>query len=347
MGNFHVTTVGSAMPATPKETRLQRRRIMIAVGIGVMVVILAGFIIRVNQYVAATGYVTADQYAEIRPPIAGIVKNILAQSGAHVKQGELLLQLDCSEEQAILDEAKSQMQKAEAELVRREAEIAEEKKRLAEDIAVANLRVSNAVSRLGRSKELVVRKAISEAALEDDILKEQLARAELTALTNRDLTLFDKQVSVLRRELEARHDTAERAGVNIRAKEIRAPITGQILRYEFVIGELVRPEMVLFEIFGGDRLILKLRIPERHATRVAVNNQYSAVLSSYRGLQNVYFDGRVERLRNVIQTEGQQTYRVAFCSFTPKDYNVPPGTTAEARIYTGKTCLWFFLFGLH
>ena len=346
MGDFHVTAV-SDMPSTPKERRLRRKRVLTTVSVAFFFILLAGFIIPVNQYVRALGYVTADQYAEVRPAHAGRVEKVFVQSGARVKQGDLLVRLDSSEEQAVLEEAKSRVQKAEAELVRREAEIMEEKRRLSEDIAVAIMRLSNVVNRLERSKELFTKQFVTAAALEEDQLKEQLARAELGTLTNRDLSVYDKQVHVLRQELEARHDAMEGAEINVSTKEIRAPIEGQVLRYEFVVGEMVRPEMVLFEIFGGDRLILKLRIPEEHATRVAVGNRYSAMLSSYRGLKGIYFEGTVERMRNVIQSEGQQTYRVVFCSFDPKDYNVPPGTTVEAKIYCGRTCLWFFLLGVH
>jgi len=346
MGDFHVTSAGQ-LPPTLKESRLLRRRFLITAIVGVFLILLAGFIIPVSQYVLAAGYVTTDQYAEVRSPLVGTVQKIYVQSGMRLKQGDLLLQLDNSEEQSILEEAKSRMQKAEDELVRREAEIREEKKRLGEDIIVAHLRLSNAVSRLARSQELVEKKAVSEAALEDDVLKEKLSRAELGTLTNKDLSVYDQQIVVLQRELEARHDAVEHADINVRAKEIRAPIAGQALRYEFVVGELVRPEIILYEIFGGDRLILKLRIPEQHATRVAVGNRYSALLLPYRGLKDIYFEGKVELLRNVIQSEGQQTYRVAFCSFDPQHYKVPPGTTAEAKIYYGKTCLWFFLIGLH
>jgi multidrug resistance efflux pump len=346
MGDFHVTTAGN-IPPTQKEKRLQRRRLLIIIGVVFFVILLAGFIIPVSQYVRALGYVTSDLYAEVRPSHAGRVEKIYTQSGTQVKEGDLLLQLDTSEEQAVLDEAKSRVQKAEAELVRREAEIMEEKRRLAEDIAVANLKLSNVVNRLERSRELFTKQFVTAAALEEDILKEQLARAELGTLTNKDLSVYDKQIQVLSQELEARHDAMEGAEVDVRAKQIKAPIAGQVLRYDFVVGEMVRPETVLFEIFGGERLILKLRIPEQHATRVAVGNPYSAMLSSYRGLKGVYFEGTVERLRNVIQTEGQQTYRVVYCSFDPKNYKVPPGTTAEAKIYYGRTCIWFFLFGLH
>lgn len=346
MGDFRVTSV-SKLPLTQKERRLRRMRLASFAGVLVAVVLAAGFIIPVNQRVLASGYVTAEHYAEVRPPLVGTVRKICVQSGEHVRQGDLLVQLDSSEEEAVLEEAKSRTKKAEEELIRRESEISEEKKRLTEDIAVASLRLSNAVVRLQRSRELLAKKAVSEAALEDDILKEKLARMEMEALSSRDLSVYDKQISVLRRELEARQDAVERAEASIRAREVRAPIAGQVLRYEFVVGELVRPETILFEIFGGEKLILKLRIPERYATRIMPGNRYTAMLSSYRGLKGVTFTGVVERLRNVIQSEGQQTYRVAFCSFDSRNYNVPPGTTAEAKIYYGKTCLWFFLLGVH
>jgi len=345
MGNFQVTS--EKIPPSPKEQRLRRMRYSQFALLFVIVVVLAGFIIRVNQHVIADGYVTAEQYAEIRPPVAGKVEKIFAQSGARVNSGDLLVKLDSSEEQAVLDEAGSRMQKAEDDLTHREAEIAEEKRRLLEDIAVANLRLSNVVNRLSRSRELYERKFVSAAALEEDFLKVQLARAELSSLTNRDLSVYEKQLAVLRQELEARQDSVQRAEVGIKTREIRSPIAGQVLRYDFVVGEQVRPEMVLFEVFGGDRLILKLRIPERHATRISVGNRYEAILNPYRRLTDITFTGAVERLRNVIQSEGQQNYRVAFCNFDPKDNKVPPGTTAEARIYYGKTCLWFFLLGMH
>jgi multidrug resistance efflux pump len=147
-------------------------------------------------------------------------------------------------------------------------------------------------------------------------------------------------------ELNALNDAVRRTEARLRAKEIRAPIAGQVLRYEFVIGELVRPETVLYEIFGGNELVLKLRVAERHAARVAVGQRYRAVLPPYSGLQKTYFHGTIELLRNVIQAEGQTTYRVAYCSFDPKDYTVQPGTTAEARLYYGRSCLWFYLLNI-
>ncbi|MFH1476251.1 MAG: HlyD family efflux transporter periplasmic adaptor subunit [Verrucomicrobiota bacterium] len=345
MGIFQKTDAAD-LPLTTQERRLKQRRFLTYGLTAAVGVILAGFAIRVNQYVPASGYVTTEHYAEVRSPVVGLVSNILVQSCARVKQDDMLVQLSCTEEQASLAGIRNQSQKAEAELKQRETQISEQKRRLGEDIAVANLRLQNTMSRLARTREGMARGLVAGSVLEDDQLKEQLARAELDSLLKKDLSLFEKDLTVLRQELESRQDAVTRAEAAVRAREIRAPISGQVLRYEFVPGELVRPETLLYEIFGGDKQILKLRILERHALRVAVGNRYYAWLASYRGLQRVRFRGTVQYLRNVIQSDGQATYRVAFCSFDPQTYAVPPGTTAEARIYYGKTCLWFFLFGL-
>jgi len=274
------------------------------------------------------------------------VSNILAPSGARVRQGDILVQLSSAEERATLEEALNQAKKAEAELKQREAQIAEQQRRLSEDIAVANLRLQNARSRLARTREGMERGLVAGSALEDDQLKEQLARAELESLLKKDLSLFEKDLAVLRQEMESRRDAARRAEAAMQERDIRAPISGQVQRYEFVLGELVRPETILYEIFGGEKQILKLRVSERHAMRIAVGNRYKAWLASYRGLKRVRFYGEVQYLRNVIQSDGQTTYRLAVCSFDPHGHDVPPGTTADAEIYYGKVCLWVFLFGL-
>jgi hypothetical protein len=108
----------------------------------------------------------------------------------------------------------------------------------------------------------------------------------------------------------------------------------------------VRPDTVLYEIFGGDRQVLKLRVTERFATRVAAGQRYEAKLRPYRGIRPIIFEGKVEYLRDVIQAEGQQTYRVAYCTFDPQGHPVPPGTTGEAKLYYGRSSLWFFCLGI-
>lgn len=362
------TTIGEKKPLPPRTAR--RRRLSVALLVlGVLGgLIYGGLAIRIDRYVAASGYVTTRDYAEVRPAQAGMVAEILVSSGSVVEQGQVLVRLDDQEEQATCEEARRRAHKMEVELARRrtEVETALERSRLAiEDqkrshkdaIEIARLQLRDAQTKLARTKELVERGLKAASALEDDGLKEELAQAQLASLLARDLSLYEAllerdrsaymtELRAMEEELNALNDAVRRAEARLRAKEVRAPIAGRVLRYEFVIGELVRPETVLYEIFGGDELVLKLRVPERHAARVAPGQRYRAVLSPYSGLHRVYFTGTVELLRDVIQAEGQTTYRVAYCTFDPRDYPVQPGTTGEARVYYGRSCLWFYLFNV-
>ncbi|MCK5801967.1 MAG: HlyD family efflux transporter periplasmic adaptor subunit [Lentisphaeria bacterium] len=370
MGDFR-KTVGESLPLTKKSVR--RRRILWTLFVLSLIsgIIYAGIAIKVERYALATGYVTTEKYAEVRPGTMGTVASVAKESGMRVEKDEVLVQLDDAEEQATLEEARQHAQKRQVDLKRREAEIAneierrkvalEEQKRNHKDaINIARLQLKNAQTKLERTRELVENGLKAASALEDEQLKSALAQAQLSSLLARDLTIYDillakdraaydTELASMRQDLKAMRDAEKRLETRLRSKQVRAPIAGQVLRYEFVVGELVRPETVLFEIFGGTEQVLKLRIAERYATKVAEGQQYSAILAPYRGMNTIYFKGTVKHLRNVIQAEGRTTYRVAYCDFDSQGKTIPPGTTAEARVYygeAGRSYLWYYLFNI-
>jgi multidrug resistance efflux pump len=472
MGDIR-TTDGEQPPATIKEKRYRRSLFLAALFCGVSVITVLGFVITVRRHFLATGYVTTIDYAEVRPPATGQVKEICVSSGKTVAQGDVLVRLDDAQEAAAFAEAGTVVRRAEADLNRRRAELADARRQHEWDIADARYRLDDlrqAIQRVqaalagsdtpttptteltvefttlalartearraqaqltrreteiaetrnqrqwqlaqarlmlesargiaARTAQLVEAKLAAGSALEDAQLKAQLAEAALKALESQEEAIYDQELAVLRLEVTARNEALQQAEARLRlrlsdlhaqekladlrlqallsrdlaaydlelagkeqelvaakeaqaraqarldARQIRAPIAGRVLRYEFVLGELVSPETVLMEIFGGDRQVLKLRVPERYATRVAAGQPYRAELAAFRSVRTVYFRGEIEALRSVIQSEGQDTYRVAYCSFTSGEHDVPPGTTAEARVYYGRSCLWLYFFGL-
>jgi multidrug resistance efflux pump len=367
MGDYR-TTSGEDRPVSRKSARRRRWLIFLAVLLVLGSLIAAGILIKVERYATAAGYVTTEEYAEVRPGTTGTVAEIKARTGEFVEAGALLVQLNAMEENASLEEARNHVQKAEVELERRKAQIVndlerrrvtlkEQKQNHADAISVAKLQLQNAQSKLAVTKQLVERGLKAKNALEDEELKEELAQVRLASLLAKDLTIYDEllakdeatfqtELSAMAQEMRALNDAVKRAEARVRAKEIRAPISGRLLRYEFVVGELVRPESVLYEIFGGELQVLKLRVGERYSAKVAVGQRYSAILAPYRGVNTIYFKGQIQSLRNVIQAEGKSTYRVAYCDFHGDGLNISPGTTAEARIYYGKSCLWYFLLNI-
>ena len=346
MGDYRTTT-GETAPLPSRERRRRRWRWATALLGTVALLAVLGAVIRVPRWVVATGYVTTAEHAEVRPAVAGVVAAIPVRTGETVGTNDLLVQLDDSDQLAALAETRSQLRKAESELARRENEIAQEKRRLAEGAALARLKLEHAASKLTRTEELHRLGLAAGAAVEDFRLQEEMAQAEVGAFENRDSAGFDREIEALRHEADGRRDQVARAEWLVRQRQVRAPIAGQVVRSEFVVGELAQPDMVLYEIFGGAPRVLKLRIEERHATQVAPGQRYRARLTTDGRLRRLWFEGEVEALRNVIQVDGQKTYRTAYCRFDPQGQTVPPGASAEAEVDTGRIPLWQYVLGLY
>ncbi|MDD3954299.1 MAG: biotin/lipoyl-binding protein [Lentisphaeria bacterium] len=367
MGDLRITT-GEELPLGKKQARKRRNMIFLVMFLLLAAIVTAGSLIKLDRYTVAAGYVTTEDYAEVRPPVTGIVSKILVSSGKVVQAGEVLVQLNSEEEEALLAETKARVSKLQTEVERRKAEMAidlerrgvdlmEQQRAHKDNISIAELQLQNAQTRLKLTSELVARGLKAANNLEDDRLKEQLAKVTLTSLQNKDFTIYeellkrdrskyDQEIAALANELRALEDAVRRVEARLQTRLIRAPISGMVVRYEFVVGELLTPTSVIYEIFGGDKQVLKLRISERHAIKVGVGQPYRARLAPYKGLIRNYFWGEVEYLRNVIQNDGKTNYRMAYCSFDPGEHSIPPGTTAEARIYYGKSSLWLYIFNV-
>lgn len=370
MGEFRMTN-GEGLPPTPEERRKKRWRRWLIVLILAGGVVAAGFLVKIRRYTLATGYVTTEEYAEVRSPVTGIVSKILVHSGEMVEAGQVLVELNSAEEEATLSETRARVSKLKTEMERRQAEMAidlerrgvdldEQKRTHAAELEIAQLELQNMQSKLQLTRELVAKELKAASELEDVQLQEKLAEVRLQTLQQknfrayeelleRDRAKYGREMEALREELAALEDAVRRVEARLELRKIRAPIEGQVVRYEFVVGELLQPSYAIYEIFGGGNNVLKLRVDERYATRVGAGQAYRARLTSIGGalpLQRVYFYGTVGYMRNVIQSEGQSTYRMAYCSFDPGEYVIPPGTTAEARIYYGHSSFWSYLFNL-
>jgi len=345
MGDYRTTT-GEAPPMPAPVRRRRRRRWMAVSSLLLAGAAAGGYFIRVPRVVWASGYIATESYAEIRPTVDGTIAEYRARSGDRIEQGDLLVRLDDTEARAALEEARSRLRQLEAEVERRKADAADRRRRMEHETAVARLRLRSIEARLERQRELQSRGLAAAATVEDLVLQRELATAELQALLDRDLTLPEREIEALRFEAAAAAESVARLEALWKRRWITAPISGVVVRYEFVVGDPVRPDTVLYEIFGGEPRLLKVRVDERHATRVAAGQRYEARLKPYGGWRDRRFEGRVEALKYVISTEGPRTYRTVYCTFDPGGLNVPAGTTAEVRIFVGRVRLWAWLLGL-
>ena len=345
MGDYR-TTAGEAPPVPAPARRRRRRQWAILTALALAGAAAAGYLIRVPRAVWATGYVATESYAEVRSTVDGTIAEYRIRSGDRVAQGDLLVRLDDTEARAALEEARARWRQLEADVERRAAEAADRRRRMEHETAAGRLRLRAVEARLERQRELQSRGLAAAATVEDLVLQRDLASAELQALLDRDLTLPEREIEALRFEAAAAGEAVARLEALWKRRWIYAPIAGVAVRYEFVVGDPIRTDTVLYEIFGGEPRLLKVRVDERHATRVAVGQRYEARLTPYGGWRAQRFEGRVDALKHVISSDGPRTYRTVYCAFDPGGVNVPAGTTAEVRIVVGRVRLWAWILGL-
>ena len=148
-----------------------------------LAVTLIGFFIKIPRYTLANGYVTTYDWAEVRPPVSGVVKAIHVKTGATVKAGDLLVELNSEVEEANLAEAQTTLQQLKSnkdkrivemqiDIDRRTVTLNEEKRINKENIAKAELELSTAQTTLKLTRELVEKGLKAATNLETDLHKE-------------------------------------------------------------------------------------------------------------------------------------------------------------------------------
>ncbi len=344
MGEYR-STRGEKPPETNSEKKRRVWRNILRVVIVVAALVAAAVFIQVPRRVPASGYATTAPYAEVRAPLTGVIISISAFSGDKVEVGDVLVHLSDELEKAALQRAEIEADRVRAELAFREAEYIDQLRSHSNEVQVAALALEYAQKRLEITRQLVEEGVSTKRDLMSD--EYQVAQSALRhrQLSGKDLTVWRRQVEMLRRQLDSATAAVRSAKADLEARTVRAPTAGTVLRHTFFVGEVARPDQVLYEIFGSEQRLLRLKVPERYATRISEGLPVRAQFrSSKRLVRRNWTPATVGEMRDVIQAEGNETYRVIYCPYEAAGHDVPPGTTADAEILLGKVPLWRVIF---
>lgn len=344
MGEYR-STKGEKPPETSSEKRHRHIRNFLRVFGIIAIVVLLGVFIKVPRRVPASGYATTFPYSEVRSSVNGTIQSIEVSSGDVVKAGDVLVRLYDEVEKAALQRAEVEAKRMESELDARIAEYADEVRSHSNAVQIASLSMEYAKRKLGITKQLLEKGLASSRDLMSDEHQVALCEMQFNQLNDRDISAGLRQIEALRRQLEAANAAVRSARADLEARIVRAPSAGQVLRHTFYVGELARVDQVLYEIFGDEERLVRLRVPERYATRIVqglpIRIQFR---TAKRFARRNWVKGEVFEMRSAIQAEGNNTYRVIYCPYEEPEFDVPPGTTADAEILLGKVSLWRLVF---
>jgi HlyD family secretion protein len=221
----------------------RRRRIYMGVGAGLAVLAVVGLVSAsrskteidpsklataekgdIARSVVATGKIQPLSKVEVKSKASGIVKKLYADYGDHVRQGQVLVELDKEELQARVREARAQLLSARAALERTRAE--------AQGTDLPFLK-----SAAERAQSLYKQGLISTSVVEDAQKDYELALNKHRAAQS--------SVSVNQAEVARAQAALERADNDLRNSTIVSPMNGLVLSRDVEVGDAVSSILVL------------------------------------------------------------------------------------------------------
>ena len=224
-----------------------------------------------NDYIRVSGRVVPMTTVQLSPLEGGVVREIVAEEGAHVREGDIILIL--SNESLDMQILNAEADLAEKENILRNTMIQMEQQKLT--LQQEKLQLQMEVRRKKRTYEaqkslyddnLIAREAFLQA--EEDY---QLAKDRLTLVENRA-----KQDSLYRSvEIRQMHESLENMKLNmqmIRQRKdnltIKAPIDGELGLVDVVLGQSVAMGSKVGQINNQDNYKIEALIDEHYIDRV-------------------------------------------------------------------------------
>jgi HlyD family secretion protein len=188
--------------------------------------------------VVATGKIEPLAKVEVKSKASGIVEKIFADYGDHVKQGQVLVELDKEQLRAQVAEARANLQAAEAAVQSAEATF----ERNVVDAQGPDLPFLK--STVERNRKLAAEALVSTSTLEDAekayqlALNKQLSAQRNVAVSRAEVSRAKAQVA----QMQAALDNAEE---ELRNSTIISPMDGLVLSRDVEVGDAVSSILIL------------------------------------------------------------------------------------------------------
>jgi len=258
--------------------------------------------------VVATGKIEPLAKVEIKSKASGIVKQIFADYGDRVKQGQVLVELDKEELQARVREARATLLAAQAALEAAQATY-ERNKVEAEGPDLPYLK-----SEMDRARQLHGEGLVARPVMENAEKLYQLGlNKQMAAL--RTVAVSRAEISRARAQIAQSQAALERAEEDLRNSTIISPMDGLVLSRNVEIGDAVSSILVLgsqatLVVTLGDvsEVYVKGKVDEADISKVYMGQPARIVVES---LKDKKFEGKVTKISPLgVEKDNVTTFEV-------------------------------------
>jgi HlyD family secretion protein len=256
------------------------------------------------------GTVEARVVTRIGFKVAGTLTDLRADHGDRVAAGQLLAQIDPSEQKARVAKAQAQVLSAEAAV-----KVAEAVSRKASALMTQRMKVNQ------RRQALLARQSVSVEAAEDAEHNEGVARA--------DLLVAESEIDSVRAKLDDARAQHQFETVVLGQHELRAPFDGLITARAKELGAVVAAGEALFTLVAAETMWILAYVDEGRAGDVEEGQPVEVRL---RSLPQRTFRGRVSRIGIESDRVNEERRIYVTCENCPEAFYL--GEQAEVFITT-------------
>jgi HlyD family secretion protein len=310
------------MNSTDNQASPGRRRLKSAL-IGVLVLAAVGFASRnlifgkpveayeatrgdLVQTVVASGRIMTPQRVSIGAVITERVARIPVEEGQSVRRGEVLIELDDTDERAALAQAQASVAQAEAKLrqLREVALPAAE-----QGLAQAQANSLQARQAYDRTKTLQERGFIGQSQLDDarrnlDVAESQLRAARLQVQTNGPA---GSDFALARTALDQAHANLRSAQAKLEQTVLHAPVDGVLIARSVEAGNVVQAGKELMLLAPGGETQVVVEIDERNLAQLALGQKALGSADAFPGqrfaAELVYINPGIDALRGSVEVK--------------------------------------------
>lgn len=268
----------------------------------------------VDKSVLATGSVRANKRTEVGAQVSGKIQKLYVELGQRVKQGDLIADIDSSNQSNSLSTAEAQLSSYQAQL------------------SSAHVALEVAQSNYNRLAKLY--KANSTSLTELDNAKNTLASAKAT-------------VNNIKAQIKSAEISVNDAKTNLNYTQIVSPMDGVVVSVPVSVGQTVNSNQTsptIVQVADLSRMLIKLEISEGDIAQVKVgqnvtfttladpNREYTAVINSVDPALTTLTDNNyTEKSGNT-----EAVYYYANVSIDNADNSLRIGMTTQAQITIAK-----------
>lgn len=320
-------------------------RIWLILFVIVIVLVIAVGNLTTTRWIFSEGYVITDHETELHTPFAATIEAFEVQSDDIVKEGQTLVRFNTDDLQARLKEAQAVAVSKARRIEQMQSKHALHREQQAKDIEQARheFAMSEAmVEQIARTPD-----EYPEAQKVEAQRRFELAKSELEEANLNHAVVMIHEMQHAESEKAAADQRMEMLKTKIENSRVRSPLSGRVQFNDFNVGEVVKPEHVLGQVFDESTWIVKLKISERDYRHVEVGHPVTVSITAYPTYQHGYATGHISHILDVVtpQVTGDGVY---YAEATITDFGqIKPAVGQSARVWidTGETSYLRYLLG--